>query len=585
MANLNRVDVPIAVEHKTPLDLSCDHVSTTSFMRLQPVFYRHMMKTEHLSVNANSVVRPAPIEVPFFGSCVQNLRGFFVPYRLVFPQWDSFYNDVIGSNYNNSSLVASPPVLPVKSLYNLFFDSSFGCTRVALVTETPDFTTGGVDFKLTLKGRYYLTIIESLGYKLILNSKDSGNYNALALLALAKVYLDWYTNSQYLNTAEVLLIERLLAFNDPAAQLSLIEPDLDAILGLIVTCVYDTDDYYVNAWDNPVSPNSGQFTGFAFTDPTTTNGAFVYTNTLGSPEMAIGTTTQLIGTTYIHDALKRLTDFQKRHALAGARSIDRVLAQYGIVTDSLKQSRSIYVGAQKVAVETGSVMSTAAGADGAGVTSTVGDYAGAGFGKSSGNFDFTSDEEGIFVIVQTIIPNGSMVQGYDRINTVLDKLSFFQPEFDSLGVAAIEKGEVFVPDTDTMTGVSLANLQGVFGFTGRYGHLKRPKSFLTGDVRLLSHYAGGDSWHLFRLFDPNSFLDSTNTPNTSAIVHSLSFTRGGDSDQYRRVFQYRGTEFDPFILFMHFDVKSYAPCKPLFETYEFESESKKVPTENGNKMN
>lgn len=130
MANLNKVDVPVAVEHKTKLDLSFDHVTTMGFMRLQPVGYRHMMKTEHLNVTANSVVRPAPIEVPFYGSLVQNLRGFFVPYRLVFPQWHAFHEDVIGTNYGANSLVSKPPVfnsivltemfLPILLLLNIF---------------------------------------------------------------------------------------------------------------------------------------------------------------------------------------------------------------------------------------------------------------------------------------------------------------------------------------------------------------------------------------------------------------------------------------------------------------------------------
>ena len=92
MSNLNKIDVPIALEHKTKLDLSCDHVTTMDWMTTQPVNYRHMIKTEHISINAKSVVRPAPLEVPVYGMLKQNLRYFFVPYRLVFPNWDAFYN-------------------------------------------------------------------------------------------------------------------------------------------------------------------------------------------------------------------------------------------------------------------------------------------------------------------------------------------------------------------------------------------------------------------------------------------------------------------------------------------------------------
>lgn len=581
MSNLNKIDVPVAVEHKTKLDLSCDHVTTMRFMRLQPVFYRHSIKKEHINIAANSVVRPAPIEVPTFGRLRQNLRAFFVPYRLIMPNWDSFYNDVIASNYSSSSLVAEVPQFSSIELCKLFFNTPNPLSISVSSSDPWDFHYDTGWYQLTTQGRMYLKILESLGYKLpIGDSKDTTPiiYNAFGLLALAKVYVDWYANSQYLNSIDVLTIERLLKYNDPTSKLVLTASDLDHILALFGIVVYDNEDYYTNAWDNPVSPNSGQYTSFTFQDPTASSGAYVATNSMGSPQMvAVGTN---VGTTYIHEALKKLTDFQKRHALAGASSIDRVLAQYGVVTDSLKQARSIYVGSQNVDINIGSVMATADATNGSSSSST-GDFAGAGFGNGSKVWDFVPDEEGVFLVLSSIIPTGSLVQGYDRNNLHLDKFDFFVPEFDSLGVQAIEKGEVYVSDDVTfMNTGSVDQYKGVFGFSGRYGEYKRPKSFVTGDIRLPVFFNGGNSWHLMRLMDDASWSN-----NVANIVHSLSFTRGVDASQYMRMFQYNGVDRDPFFCFIHFDVAVHAPCKPLFETYEFDSDSKKVPTENGNKVN
>lgn len=534
---------------------------------------------------------PRLLEVPFYGSLVQNLRGFFVPYRLVFPQWHAFHEDVIGTNYGANSLVSKPPVFNSIVLTEMFFTYSATAqylSTAVTVNDPYDFIIDGTDYyQLTVLGRRFLYVLESLGYKIITSTtKDNEEYNALALLCYAKVFIDWYANSQYLNSGGVLLTEQLFCFNNPASNLYLTEDDIFRILTLCTNNVYDTDDYYVNAWDNPVSPNNGQFTGFTFADPTSNSGVYVGTNSLGSPEM-IKSSGAEIGTTYIHEALKKLTDYQKRHALAGARSIDRVLAQYGIVTDSLKQSRSIYIGSQQVAIETGSVMATASATNVDGSTSNVGDYSGAGFGKGSKNWDFQADEEGMFIIIATINPVGSMVQGYDRFNTLTDKLSFFQPEFDSLGVSAIEKGEVYVSDGGMLNELlSPSGYKGVFGYSGRYGFLKRPKNFLTGDLRLdKNFYHGASAWHLFRMFGPNNFLNSSNTPDVQEISHSLDFTRSTDAAQYNRVFQYTIGDRDPFYCFIHFDMVSYCPCKPLFETYEFDSNGKTVTTENGNKVN
>ena len=578
MANLNKIDVPIAVEHKSKLDLSCDHVTTMDFMTTQPVNYRHMIKTEHISINAESKVRPAPIEVPVYGMLRQNIRYFFVPYRLVFPNWDAFYNDVIASNFNNSSLVSQPPIIPNDELVILFTDNQYGLSSTT-TSSNFDFSYNSQNYKFTYLGRFVYKILRSLGYEVLFCKNCELTYNALALLAYVKVYVDWYANSQYLNSVDVLTFERFVKYNNPSGNLSLDAGDVWSLLSLIRNVVYDTEDYYVNAWDNPVSPNSGQFTAFGFTDPTATGGAYVFTNVNGSPEMAINPQyPQSIGTTYIHEALKRLTDFQKRHALAGARSIDRVLAQYGVVTDSLRQSRSIYIGNQSTNVDIGAVYATADSSDGQNNTSRTGDYAGAGYGNGTGSIDFTADEEGILLCIASMIPAGRMVQGYDRNNLHINKTDFFVPEFDSLGVQAIEKGEVYVSRNYGFA-TNDTDYQRPFGFSGRYAEYKRPKSFLTGDLSLPSHLAGAYSWHLFRMFSDGNFGDIT------GLAHGLAFTRGGDSSQYHRIFQYTRGDYEPFYCFIHFNIASFAPCRPLFESYEFESDGKRVPTENGNKVN
>lgn len=509
----------------------------------------------------------------------------FVPYRLVFPQWDKFYNDVIGSNYNNSSLIDSPPIIQFNTLVDLFTNSPMS-TSIGVPDGTEDFVFNQVGYKYSLQGRRFLKILESLGYKVLFGSTTKyDGYNALALLAFCRVYIDWYANSQYLNSYDVLTLEQIFAFNDPTSHYSLTVNDLLSISTILRHVVYDSEDYYVNAWDNPVSPNSGQFTSFTFADPTSTGGAFIQTSANGSPEMITNTNyPQSIGTTYIHEALKKLTDYQKRHALAGARSIDRVLAQYGVITDSLKQMRSIYVGSQLVEVNSGSIFGTADGNNGT-TSSSVGDYAGVAYGDGSGGWDFVPDEEGIFLVISSIIPSSAMVQGYDRNNLHVSKTDFFVPEFDSLGVQAISKGEVYVSDRDDFLGTQDVNgYQKVFGFSGRYAEYKRPKSFVTGDLRLPNFFQGGRSWYLARLFSDYSwsigsqeFIDN--------VVHSLKFTLGTDGLQYNRVFQYNKDDYDPFFCFFTFNVAVHAPCKPLFETYDFDSETKRVPTENGNKLN
>lgn len=632
MANLNAVSVPVATEHKTKLDLSFDHVTTMGFMRVQPVLYRRMIRGEHDKITCSSTVRPGPIEVPFFGSLVQNIRYFAVKLNTIFPNWYSFINDNIASNASDSSLVGGVPVIPNSSLVDLFTATSYNGLNPSAILGlfwlygyhfnertidgvvypegyygikdssgvfTPlfgDFQYTALDlidldafpydysimnglYRLTHIGRRFMTLLHTLGYRVLWQQKSDFNYNALNLLALARVYIDWYANSQYLNSWDILYCEKLFKYNDPTGQLVLQHGDIFTILNMSMRVIYDTDDYFVNAYDNPSSAINGQFSSFQVFDPTSLGGAYVQTNIDGTPEM-ISPDTASIGTAYIHDALRRLTDYQKRHQLS-ARSIDRALAQYGAVPTNLKNERSIYLGHQSNVIKSGAVMSTGNGTNADGQSSSVGDYSGAGFGQSQDSIEYIAEDDCIILGLATIIPQGNIVQGYDRINRALTRFDFFQPELD-FGVKAIEKGEVYVSKNESFAGLTdgVSDYEQKFGFTGQYGELKRPKSMLTGDFTFDTVMQGGDAWHLFRLFDDDSFGGSV-----ANLVHSLSFSKSDDNGQYYRIFQYVGDDVDPFYCFIHFDFAALAPCKPLFDTYDFEASGKKIDISNGNKVN
>lgn len=569
--------IPIAVDAHSKLNLPFDHVSTGMFMLLQPMFYRHCLRTERLQCNFTSVVRPNPLVVPTFGRIRQNLRHFFVPYRLIFPNWDEFIGDVVASNFDNSSQVVGVPTFSTDVALTLFESSQYSTT---VSSNTPyDFVHNGTYYKFTRFGRNAYKVFYSLGYELLPDSKTF-MFNALALLAYAKIYCDWYCNSQYLNDVFYLRLQRLFKFNDPSSSLSLTQQDLSDIFTFIRPAVYDSNPYFEDAWDNPVSPNSGQFTQFAFADPTSNNGSYVTTLSNGTPEMMAAPNTDSLGSKYLHDALQKLSIYQRRHALSGARAIDRVLAEYGIQTDNLKSQRSIYLGVTTQNVDINSIFATANGSNSQG-DSVVGDYAGAGFGAGNGQIDFTTDEDGIFITISTIIPSGGYFQGYDRNNRHLTKEQFFIPDFDSLGVQSIEKGEVYVSKNFDSFASDASDYARHFGFTSRYGEYKRPISRVSGDFGVSSVLVGSDAWHLMRKFNDTYFNNSVNN-----IVHSQDFARGTDGEQYMRLFTYTEYEIDPFNLFLHVDCVAFAPCHNLVDSFDWDLDSAKVAIDsNGPKMN
>lgn len=590
MATLNKIDVPVAVNHNSKLDLSSTHITSSGFMQLQPCYYYHCIPGTRIQGNINVLSRLSPLQLPTYGRCRINMRYWFVPYRTVMPNWNDFISDTIASDVSSSSLVSGSPSILNINFVNLFLGTTGGSAAIPLSTvltnwqtgDPYDFATSGNHYALTYQGRKYMKVLHSLGYRFTFDGKDTTVYSALAILCYAKVYLDWYTNQQYHNSADYLYIQRLFKFVDPTSSLQLSTIDLNNILWFVQTVCYDAgNDVYVNAWDNPMSPNAGNFSNHQFNDisainigtlPGASTQTFVNNSLLvnGTPVMQqLNAGSQNIGTEYLHSTLKAFTDYVKRNALSGADAADRLLSRFGFKLDNAALNRSTYVGECSADVDFGSVMQTVNNA-GAGHPSNLGDYAGQGLGRGNGSFDYKCEEFGMFMITYSIIPAAALWQGYDPNNLHVDKMSFFHPEFDNLGCSAIPRGAVYVSKNEAFyTNTSINNLS-TFGFAPRFYEYKQKSSYVTGDIES-AVMAGGDAWHLNRMFDDASFNGIVDN-----VVHSFDFTRGVDAGTYNRIFNYTGDDIDNFYLVFHIVAQGIAPCRSLFDTYDFDDAGDKL---------
>lgn len=585
---LNKVNIPVASGAKTEMDLSCNHQTSMNFLLAQPVFYRHMPRGEHFTDSTLGVVRPVAMFLPTFGRIRNNIRAFFVPYRLIMPQYDAMRADVIGNNYTDSAIPLQTPRIDNDTIINYFLTVSIANVGPLVQNlgstqpSTPyDFTYGGNYYNYTAAGRRRLKLLRALGYEPIYANKSNMLFDILGLLAYAQIYLDWYANAQYLDSNAVLELKRILSYNDPTTPLTLSLSQFSSLVALVFNVVYDTDEYFNAAWDVPVAPTTSQNSLPIVSDVTVTDAAYnsqVIPTSNNTPVMAkTGSNSFTLGSQYIHDMLQALTNYQRRHALSGAREIDRALADFGFVSDYQALKRAVYIGNRSFDIQIGDVFSTADTSNTQ--VSNLGDFAGRGFGNGQGSFDFTASEDGVIIIVSTIIPSAGIVQGYDRNNRHLTKYDFFDPNFE-IGVQVIEKGEVYVSKNDYFNS-DASLLSQKFGYTGRFGEYKRPRDWWTSESRCPSVDAGGEAWNLFRLFSDDSFAN-----NVQNIVHSLDFTRGVDWETFNRIFNYTGSDRDKFDCFYHHEVHVQTPMKPLFETYDFKEDHKRIKMDiNGSKVN
>lgn len=598
MEPLSKVRINTAVRGRTHMPISSTHITSSYFMALRPVYYRHTLPLESGVVNGSVTTLLRPLGQPIFGRARINLRAFFVPYRLLQGNWDAFITDSPSVSANSLSIPESAPYFTDGDIYTIL-ESLLGYAPVtdasAISAGAYDWSNGSDYYKFTNIGRSIMTIFESLGYRwtYVMDKASDFRYNAFGLLAFLKVWLDWYANSQYMDSTFVMTIEVLL---DSIAHSSIyhISPlDLADILYTVSRVGYDSNSYFISAWDSPTAPNPSvhstyemkdvsMFSQGANPDSASNSSKLVADGVIGTPYLrrnSTGTSDSHFPpasvTQYSLDALKSLTDFLRRNQLASSRSIDRYLARFGVNLKAENIKRSVYCGFKSVDIEFGQVVSTAD--TNIGGSSNLGDRAGKGDGHGEFSFEYdTNGEYGIFIVLSSIIPDGSLYQGYDRNNRHLVRTDFWTPEFDSLGTMAIEKGEVLV-NTDTSLMQAVTDYSQVFGFAPSYAEYKVGRDFFTGDLRFKSFELGGSAYHLFREL-PNTLLRD--------LVHSLSFTIGNDAAQYNRIFTDTSGDSSGFITVYHFENEVSSPAKSLFDTYEFKDKGDKVTLDtNGVKVN
>lgn len=657
-AYLDKERLNTAITDSTKFDLSHVHITTGNFMQLQPIYNKEMVPGEKIDVNVETFSRMNALAVPTFGRANIKNRAYFVPMRTIFRGWNDFITDAPhtdSGNVKTPAIINKVPTVTNNALalafvshnwdmYGQFMNGLENASSAAGAYDIILHDVNGDSFKkFTPAGRVGIKILESLGYKVSWNIYDKTQFSALPLLALAKVYVDWYFPNAYTNNANYAHLLALCNYDLLSAPLELTYQDVAVILNMVVAVSYDSD-YFTAAWDNPTAPGVGKVSDFRIPNLDyigsvygssyyTINGQNGVTNRQltavndGDPLNRYGGLSAPIITGYLNagnnntavtagisqyllHSLHALTDYLKRHQLVGSKAMDRYLARYGKALPAEKMNRSVYLGSQVVPIQIGDVMSQSDT-----VTATsglnrrgarLGDYSGKGLAYgNNGNFSYQTDEFGIFIIVSSIVPATGYYQGRNRLNTKhIYKLDFWTPEFESIGTQPITGDELFVStngsgelSTITLTDGSFGygdSTEQIFGFTPRYAEYKVGYDQITGNMRLSTLNADGstnngkDSWHLMRSFIDEDFNDSNGDPSIANMVHSLDFCYSrGDMGRYNRIFYDTSTlAADQFTIVHQFNIGDYAPMKPLYDSYDWLDKGRKVTLDvNGVKHN
>lgn len=607
MASFNsKFNLRTALQRESkPFSFIEDHTTTGNFMELLPLYKRLLIPRTKLNISAEVFCRLNAMHSVSYGRANFNCRAFFVPLRTAWFGWNEFISDTYKKGA--AQLVSRVPSIPNSVLRDMISTQNDLSSFISLTTDPASVTvnydfaipsvisTGGYRlYRYSAKGKRYYKILRSLGYDILYPvfapNPDSGssvpfvlkevnyNFNALPLLALARVAFDWYYPSQYSNS----LVQVSKLFYETGSY-NLTMSDVMALLDVID--VSYSPDYFTAAFDKPNSPNSGAGessiifeTGDGYTDDGQRVNADNQTvqnfdntllgNQITDPHItlepsAVSGRSKL--SQFTLDTLMALSSYLKRNQLAGSRVIDRYLARYGIKLSSSQIERCIYLSGDTNPLQFGTVFSQSDSGD-----AIVGDYNGVGsFSQQSPTkFSCESGEDyGYFFILGSFVPQIGYVQGLDRDVLYSSKYDIFTPEFDALGTQAISASELFTTGNHFKLADWESIIQQVFGFTPRYSEYKVARDRVTGDISLNGNQAELSSYTMKRLFTQDSF---GSTPSVASIKHSLDFVKAVDKKQFARVFYTTNKVEDHLRLVCMFRSEMYAPMKHLYEVYDWD---------------
>lgn len=184
------------------------------------------------------------------------------------------------------------------------------------------------------------------------------------------------------------------------------------------------------------------------------------------------------------ELLKRLYLWTNRNTIAG-REIEKILRAQGLGT-WVDHQKPRFIGYHEFPLVINDVVSQSDTYDKeTGNGSVLGEYGGRGIGyDESEKFHYSTDEFGWWISFMTIAPESGYTQGLNPSLRCVDKMSFYNSEFDALGMEITPKSNVCAAvDWNPLNtnGEDSAAMSAGFGFIPRYSGLKIEPNILNGD--------------------------------------------------------------------------------------------------------
>lgn len=458
---------------RSVFNLSYEKKFTCDMGQLIPVMCDEVVPGDVFKIGNQFVIRMQPLVAPVLHEIDVTVHYFFVPYRILWEDWESFITG--GEDGDDAS------VMPI-------WDPGVGKTAVGSLWDYLGFPTAATD----PIGAYPLDFVRR---------------------AYARIFNEYYRPQEIMaevaETNEDILYR---AWRKDYFTAALLEQQRGTAPSLPVSG--STSAVWAGSIANgtiayPAVTNANSATLNRSTDDSHPYDAGTKTalehGTVTIPQASLNANTVDLSSATTFDVAELRLAIQMQRILernnrAGARYVEWLNAHFGVHPRDDRLQRPEYIGGSKSPVIISEVLQTSK-TDTVAPASPQGNLAGHGIAANR-QFcgSYRSSEFGLIMGIMSIMPAPVYNQGINRqwnSGCKSTKWDFYMPELAHLSEQAILRSEIYA------TNVHVDN-DTIFGYAGRYDEMRYKPNMVVGEMASTFDY-----WHLARQFAAAPELNST----------------------------------------------------------------------------
>lgn len=445
---------------KSAFDLSYAKTFNCDMGQLVPVMHDEVYAGDIFKISNEIVIRMQPMVAPILHEINAIVHYFFVPFRILDPEWEDFITGGVDGN-------------------NTY--------------ELPRWLGDG-----TINVKYSLW--DYLGFPIDIIHTGIGTMAPLSYVKWAynMIWNEWYRDETLQSEVDIDTEERTtLAFRNWEKDYftsCLVSQQRGTPIALPISgttsAVWDAGQFSTGT-PNAVGWQSGGASSVMLTynaQQQSNAQAFFAANTV---DLSVATTFDVADLRLAFQIQK----WQERNNRAGARYTEFLRAHFGVSPRDDRLDRPEYIGGTKQSVIVSEVLQTSS----TDVTTPQGNLAGHGL-TAAGNYvgKYHVQEPGIIYGLLSIMPRSSYSQGINRQWLRATRFDYYSPEFANLSEQAVYRAEIYADGDD-------GHDTTIFGYQGRYDEMRTKQDLYCADMRdsVLNY------WHLGRIFGSAPSLNSS----------------------------------------------------------------------------